>query len=88
MLQGDLDQHSALQVKDIVDGQISLHPRLKRLLFDMQDVSFMDSSGIGVIIGRYKNMARRGGCTEVTNTAQRVDRIFRMSGLYQLVEHV
>ena len=48
----------------------------------------MDSSGIGLIIGRYKLMARRGGSVAVRSPGCRVDRIFQMSGLYQLVERL
>ena len=48
----------------------------------------MDSSGIGLIIGRYKLLKRRGGSVAVMNADARVDRIFQMSGLYQIVERM
>ena len=48
----------------------------------------MDSSGVGFIIGRYKLMAKRGGSVAVMNADKQMDRIFRMSGLYELVEHL
>jgi len=48
----------------------------------------MDSSGIGLVIGRYKRMVRRGGSVAVTDPGARIDRIFQMSGLYQLVERL
>ena len=46
----------------------------------------MDSSGIGLIIGRYKLMKRRGGSVAVCGSNARIDRIFDMAGVYQLVE--
>ncbi len=45
----------------------------------------MDSSGIGVIIGRYKNIKNRGGNVVVANVGPRMDRIFNMSGLYRII---
>ena len=48
----------------------------------------MDSSGVGFVIGRYKLMKRRGGSMAVTGAAGAVDRIFAMSGLYQIIEHL
>ena len=46
----------------------------------------MDSSGIGVMLGRYRQLARRGGTLAVRGASPQVDRIFRMSGLYQVIE--
>ena len=57
----------------------------KRLLLDLSGLDFMDSSGIGLIIGRYTRMKRRGGSVEVVGSNPRIDRIFDMAGLYQLV---
>lgn len=46
----------------------------------------MDSSGIGMLIGRYKRMKRRGGSVAVTGAEGRIDRIFTMAGLYQIID--
>ena len=46
---------------------------------------FMDSSGIGVIMGRYKLVKKRGGSITVTNINNSIDRIFTISGLYKIV---
>jgi len=50
-------------------------------------VTFMDSAGLGVVLGRYKTIHMRGGRVIVTGVSASIDRIFRMSGLYTLVEH-
>ena len=55
-------------------------------LFDFSGVEFMDSSGIGVIMGRYKQMSYVGGTVYVYGIGKNVDRIFQMSGLYKLVK--
>ena len=58
------------------------------LVFDLKGLEFMDSSGIGLIIGRYKVMSRRGGSVAVSGTDARIDQLFRMAGIYQLVERL
>ena len=84
-LRGELDHSAAERLRGELDGLIE-RTRAKRLLLDMSELDFMDSSGIGLIIGRYKLMARRGGSVAVVGSNERVDRIFNMAGLYSLVE--
>ena len=86
-LRGELDHSVAAGVRAELD-ELILDPGVRRLVFDLNGLEFMDSSGIGLIIGRYKLMARRGGSVAVRGLGRRVDRIFQMSGLYQLVERL
>lgn len=86
-LAGELDHSMAAHIRAEVDALI-LDSRIKRLVFDLNELRFMDSSGIGLIIGRYKLMARRGGTVAVTGPDKHIDRIFEMAGLYQLVERL
>lgn len=86
-LTGELDHRVAADVRAELDALI-LDPRVRRLVFDLKELEFMDSSGVGLIIGRYKQMARRGGSVAVTGPGRSVDRIFEMAGLYQLVERM
>ena len=86
-LRGELDHSVAAGVRAELD-ELILDPGVRRLVFDLNGLEFMDSSGIGLIIGRYKLMARRGGSVAVRSPGSRVDRIFQMSGLYQLVERL
>ena len=84
-LTGELDHSSARQIREELDELIS-DPSIKRLIFDMKELCFMDSSGIGVILGRYKTMVKRGGTVAVRTGNSHVDRIFEMTGLYQIIE--
>ena len=59
---------------------------MKHIFFDFSVDDFMDSSGIGLIMGRHKKVMFLGGKTAVTGVGKNIDRIFRMSGLYQIVE--
>ena len=80
-LSGELDHSYADRIRPELDDLIS-DPTVKRLVFDMNGLNFMDSSGIGMIIGRYKLMARRGGRVAIKCSNDRIDRIFEMAGLY------
>jgi len=86
-LTGELDDRVAAGIRMELD-ELILDPCVRRLVFDLNGLEFMDSSGIGLIIGRYKLMAGRGGSVAVTGPGARVDRIFRMAGLYQIVERL
>lgn len=80
----ELDHHMAVQVSKTVDTQIE-KGNLRVLIFDFTGMTFMDSSGIGMVIGRYRKMNFLGGKTYVTGIGEGVDRIFTMSGLYRIV---
>ena len=82
---GELDQHMAEKIRNTIDSEI-LKRGAKTLIFDMNEIPFMDSSGIGMLIGRYKLMKRMGGQVEVTGMKEPVRRIFRMSGLNQIMK--
>lgn len=84
-LESELDQHAAAGMRGQLDRLLQ-DRRVQHLVLDLKKLKFMDSSGIGFIIGRYKLMARRGGSVAVINADRRMDRIFEMAGLYQLVD--
>ena len=84
-LDGELDHHTAKGVRAELEALIE-SPRVKRLFLDLSGLTFMDSSGIGVVLGRYKTLSRRGGTVAVRQPTPHVNQIFRMSGLYQIVE--
>lgn len=84
-LTGELDHSAAAIVREELDALIT-ETGAKRLILDLSGLSFMDSSGVGLIIGRYKRMARRGGSVAVSGSNARIDSLFNMAGLYQLVE--
>lgn len=82
--EGELDHFMAEHMRNSIDAMV-LKTGAKLLVFDMNDVKFMDSSGIGMLIGRYKLMKRRGGCVRVRGMSEQVARIFVMSGLNQII---
>lgn len=81
----DLDHHAVKQLREYSDRLIDAG-NIKHIVFDFTDVGFMDSSGIGLIMGRYKKVMFLGGRAAVSNVGQVVNRIFSLSGLYQIIE--
>ncbi len=84
-LSGELDQHMAEKIRNTIDSEI-LKTGAVNLVFDMTESTFMDSSGIGMLIGRYKLMKRLNGGVEVMGMRENVFRIFKMSGLNQIMK--
>lgn len=86
-LEDELDHRAAQRLRGELDEML-MDKSIRRLVLDLKKLNFMDSSGIGFIIGRYKLMASRGGSVAVKNADRRMDRIFQMAGLYDLVERM
>ena len=84
-LSGELDHHSAADVRGALDAVLR-DVTVREMQLDMTDVTFMDSAGLGGVLGRYRTLAARGGRLIVSGVRTPIDRIFRMSGLYALVE--
>jgi len=83
-LTGELDHHCAERVRKELE-ELLQNMRIKHLILNMKEVSFMDSSGIGVVLGRYNTLSGRKGDVTIEQPGARIDRIFAMSGLYQIV---
>ena len=83
-LQGELDHHEAKKLR--ADWQFMLQDsKCLHVVLNMGAVSFMDSSGIGVILGRYKEIVARGGSLVVASLHEHVEQIFNMAGLRQII---
>ncbi len=84
-LNGELDEHSAVSARREADRLADSNADCERVVFDLGEVSFMDSTGIGFLIGRYKKFNRYGVKAYITNSSQTTDRILEMSGVYSLI---
>lgn len=80
----EIDDCSVQMIRRKADYEIERHMP-KRVVFDFDCVTFMDSAGIGLLMGRYKFANLLGGKLEVTNLTQSVKRIFEMSGILKLI---
>ena len=83
-LSGELDHHSAPAVKRRLDDIIS--SGATKIILDLSGLKFMDSSGIGVLLGRYQRVKAAGGSIGVRNASKQVDKVFRIAGLYKIIE--
>lgn len=83
-LTGELDHHSADYLRIKIDSEI-VKSTTRDLIMDFTEVGFMDSSGIGVIIGRYKNMLNINGKTAVVSVNKQISKLLEMSGIGKFV---
>ena len=80
----EIDDFSVQKIRRKADYEIERYMP-KRVVFDFDSVTFMDSAGIGLIIGRYKFVNMLGGKLELTNLTQNVKKIFEMSGILKII---
>ncbi len=83
---GELDDHSAEEARSYIDSTLLADRSIRELQLDLSGLTFMDSSGIGVLLGRYRIMAERHGRVVLTGMNRYAERIIKMSGIYALVE--
>ncbi len=80
----EIDDYSVQKIRRKADYEIERYmPR--KVIFDFDCVTFMDSAGIGMVIGRYKEIAMLGGKLELANMSQTVRKIFQMSGVLKII---
>lgn len=84
-LSGEIDHHTSVEIRECIDREYQKR-RGKSILFDFNDVVFMDSSGIGMLMGRYRNVAISGGNIGLLNVSGNIDKVLSLSGLYKLMK--
>lgn len=87
LLNGEIDHHRAEKLRGELDRIIEVS-RPKRLVLDFTGVTLMDSSGVGLLIGRYKKLRDMGGKLCVRRVSRQIDTVFQVSGLYQVIEKI
>ncbi|MEG6585660.1 anti-sigma F factor antagonist [Dendrosporobacter sp. 1207_IL3150] len=84
-VEGELDMHVADEFRQRVDDALD-SCGAKNLILNLEGVSFIDSSGLGVILGRYKRISNNGGKVSATNVQSQVAKIFELSGLFRIMK--
>lgn len=82
---GELDHHAATQLRSRLDHELTKH-KVKTLVMDLSQVGFMDSSGVGLVIGRYRQMKLQGGEMCVVSASKTVNKILALSGIRKLMK--
>jgi len=83
-LNEELDHHTQEKIRKRVDYEVQRFMP-KKLVFDFKCVNFMDSAGIGFLIGRYKKVRIYGGQVEIMNVSEKIKKIFSMSGILKIM---
>ena len=84
---GDLDEHNAVNVRKDIDNLIK-YENYKQIIIDLSELDFMDSTGIGVLIGRYKLVKDKGVPIFISSPNKQVDKIFSMTGIYNIMPKI
>ena len=84
-LGGELDHHTAKEMRETIDNAIELNmPTL--LVLDFKDISFMDSSGIGLVMGRYRNLIKTGAELHIIGAPPNIFKILKLAGIERLAK--
>lgn len=86
-LDGELDEHTAKYTTGVLDRLFSTES-FKQIIIDLSELTFMDSTGIGVLIGRYKKMKQKGVGIFVANPSYHAEKIFKLTGLYEIMPKI
>ncbi|WP_342432190.1 anti-sigma F factor antagonist [Neobacillus sp. FSL H8-0543] len=84
-LSGELDHHTADELREKATNAIERND-IRHIVLNLEDLSFMDSSGLGVIIGRYKQIKQVHGEMVVCAISPAIQRLFDMSGLFKILK--
>jgi len=87
MLSGELDEYTANYVRTSIDKLID-NGKFSKMILDLSEMDFMDSTGVGVLIGRYKKLKSRKISVYLYNPNSTIERIFRMSGIYEIMPKI
>jgi stage II sporulation protein AA (anti-sigma F factor antagonist) len=84
-LTGELDMHIADEFRMKVDLEIDKYG-VKNLILNLENVSFIDSSGLGVILGRYKKLSQSGGSVSIVEVSEQVKHILELAGMLKIIK--
>ena len=84
---GELDEYTANRTRDRLDS-LFLKNNYTTVIIDMSELTFMDSTGIGVLIGRYKKIKCDNKQIFISNPNKQIEKIFKMSGLYEIMPKI
>ena len=86
-LLGEVDHHGAAKARADIDENMEGYGS-KDLIFDFSRVTFMDSSGIGIILGRYRKLSQSGGRVAIVGCSAAVRNILNMAGVFSIIDYM
>ena len=82
---GELDEYSASHAKDILDRLLLDNINTSKVIFDLSGLSFMDSTGIGLLIGRYKKLRQFNVQSYISGASVSTEKVIELAGLYKIM---
>lgn len=83
-IKGELDHHNSAPLRKGIDRSMKVYG-CRDLILDLAGVDFMDSSGIGIALGRYKKLSKTGGKICITGCSQHIETILSMAGVFSII---
>ncbi|MBE6750451.1 MAG: STAS domain-containing protein [Ruminococcaceae bacterium] len=84
-LKGELDHHTAKGMRETIDSAVDLNmPSL--LILDFKGITFMDSSGIGLVMGRYRNLLKSGAELHIMGASPQIHKMMKLAGIEKLAK--
>lgn len=84
-LPAELDHPISDQIRKYTD-KIMNDTYIRTMVFDFQNTNFMDSSGIGLLMGRYRALGMRNGCIRAENVNTHIEKLLHLSGVFQYIQ--
>lgn len=84
---GELDESTANYTRKILDEKLHMY-KFSNLIFEMENLEFMDSTGIGVLLGRYKKLKQKNKNIYISNPSKTIEKIFKMSGIFEIMPKI
>lgn len=88
LLIGELDEANAPYVRNNLDQILDREKNFNKVIIDLSQLEFMDSTGIGVMLGRYKKLQSRNIPIYIINPSRQAEKIFQMAGLYDIMPKI
>ena len=88
LLIGELDEANAPYIRNNLDHLLETEKRFNKVIIDLSQLDFMDSTGIGVMLGRYKKLQSRNIPIYIINPSRQAEKIFQMAGLYEIMPKI
>ena len=85
-IKGEIDHHTAPELRNAIDDAVIMNETPGKLVLDFSGVTFMDSSGVGLVMGRYRLASSKGKKLRVDNLSERDYKIMKMSGIEKLAQ--
>lgn len=83
-IKGELDHHTSAPLRKEIDKSMKVY-ECRDLILDFSEVGFMDSSGIGIALGRYKKLAKSGGRLCIAGCSSYIESLLEMAGVFSII---